>query len=332
MRNILLAACVVIASTTTAPAWAQPPVAPTQVQVVDADIARFWTAYDAVRAESDPARQRDLFERLYIDQGTPGLAAFMQAKGYTTDTYLEAIRSYPAYWDTVRPRTALAGQALEKLETHLAKLRDLYPDLKPAGVYFEVGALRSAGTTQGDKVLIGVEMATGDASVDISQMPAGLKRFFTTYFASEPLENLDLLATHEVVHTQQRGERKTLLAQVVYEGVADFVAEKATGRMPKLPYVTYGPAHDAAIKAAFRSDMNGSDFSGWLYNGVNNSFSTADLGYYVGYAIASRYYEKAPDKPAAIKAMLELDYADQAAVQAFVDASGYLDQGGGLGI
>jgi len=49
--------------------------------------------------------------------------------------------------------------------------------------------------------------------------------------------------------------------------------------MPKLPYVTYGPANDAAIKAAFRADMNGADFGGWLYNGVNNPFGTADLGY-----------------------------------------------------
>ena len=47
--------------------------------------------------------------------------------------------------------------------------------------------------------------------------------------------------------------------------------------------------------------------------GVNNPFGTADLGYYVGYVIASRYYDRAPDKAAAIKAMLELDYADQAA-------------------
>ena len=46
-------------------------------------------------------------------------------------------------------------------------------------------------------MLIGVEMATGDASVDLSQMPPNLKRFFTTYFASDPLENLDLLAAHE---------------------------------------------------------------------------------------------------------------------------------------
>lgn len=296
---------------------------PSPIRLEDSDVARFWTAYDAVRAETSPEAQKAVFQRLYIDAGTPGLAAFMEAKGYTTDTYLQAIRSYPAYWESVRPRTALATGALTRLEGHLERFRALYPELRPAGIYFEVGALRSAGTTQGDKVLLGVEMATGDESVDTSEMPTGLQRFFASYFASKPLENLDLLAVHEVVHTQQEGERPNLLAQAVYEGVADFVAEQVTGRMPDLAYVSHGPAHDEAIKAAFRQDMAGEDFSGWLYNSADNAFGVRDLGYYVGYAITRGYYDRAPDKAAAMKTMLELDYSDPAAVQAFVDASGY---------
>ena len=295
----------------------------TPIQLEDGDVARFWTAYDAVRAADTPEAQKAEFQRLYIDAGTPGLAAFMEAKGYTADTWLNAIRAYPAYWDSVRPRTALASGALTRLEGHLERFKALYPDLRPAGIYFEVGALRSAGTTLDDKVLLGVEMATGDDSVDISEMPAGLQRFFASYFASKPLDNLDLLAVHEVVHTQQRGERSTLLAQAVYEGVADFVAEQVTGRMPDLAYVAYGPANDPAIKAAFRRDMAGEDFSGWLYNSADNAFGVRDLGYYVGYAITRGYYDRASDKAAALKTMLELDYSDPAAVQAFVDASGY---------
>lgn len=293
------------------------------VAVVDDDVARFWSAYDAVRAETDPAKQQAAFERLYIEPGTPGLRAFMEAKGYTVDTYLGAIRDYPNYWATIRPRTALASGALVRLEGHLSRFRALYPELRPARIYFEVGALRSSGTTLDDKVLIGVEMATGDESVDTSDMPERLRRFLAGYFASKPLKDLDLLAVHEFVHTQERGERRTLLAQAIYEGVADFVAEQVTGRLPALPYVTYGPAHDAMIKAAFRQDMLGAEYGGWLYNNTDNAFGTRDLGYYVGYAVVSRYYARAADKAAAIKAMIELDFADEKAVQRFVDASGY---------
>lgn len=327
MGSKLLHACAALILLGAAPASARStaPQAAPPVRLVAEDVDRFWSAYDAVRATSDPEQQRRRFQSLYLDAGTPGLPAFMTAKGYTIDDWLEAIRRYPRYWETVRPRTALAAQALDRTGEHLERLGALYPRLRPAGVYFEVGALRSAGTTQGDKVLIGVEMATGDESVDISEMPAGLQRFFRTYFASRPLENLDLLITHEVVHTQQSGERRTLLAQAVYEGVADFVAEKATGRLPDLPYVAFGPAHDAAVKAAFRRDMAGEDFSRWLYNGPGGEFGVGDLGYYVGYAIVSRYHDRAPDKAAALRTMIELDYSDPAAIESLVAASGYFD-------
>lgn len=294
-----------------------------QIEVVDRDVALFWQAYDRVKAVPDRAQQIQLLQTTYLDRGSPGLATFALAKQYDAATYVDAIRAYPGYWDSVRPRTALARPALDKVQRHLRRFASLYPALKPAGIYFEVGALRSAGTTQGDKVLIGVEMATGDESVDLSQMPERLQRFFRAYFVSRPLENLNLLVIHETVHTQQRGERGSLLAQAVYEGVADFVAEQVTGRLPDLPYVHYGPAHDAAIRAAFRKDMAGNDYSGWLYNNTDNAFGTRDLGYYVGYAICQAYYQRSADKIQALAGMIELDYADAAAVQRLVDASGY---------
>ncbi len=49
----------------------------------------------------------------------------------------------------------------------------------------------------------------------------------------------------------------------------------------------------------------------------------ATVGYYVGYAIVSRYHARAADKAAAIKSMIELYFADQEAVERFVDESGY---------
>ncbi|MEL1264604.1 hypothetical protein [Pseudoxanthomonas putridarboris] len=298
-----------------------------RIQVVDADVALFWQVYDAVGAMDDRQQQLDYLQTHYLDAGTPGLTAFAEAKGYTAADYVDAIRAYPAYWDSVRPRTALAKDVLDRVEAHLPRFPEVYPRLRPATVYFEVGALRSAGTTREDKVLIGVEMATGDEGVDTRQMPAGLQRFFDGYFASRPLDNLDLLVVHELVHTQQRGERGSLLAQALYEGVADFVARQVTGRLPDLDYVRYGPAHDKEVKAAFVRDMHTNDYSGWLYNSIDNPFGTRDLGYYIGYAICAAYYAGAEDKQAAIAGMIELDYADAVAVERFVAASGYLDEG-----
>ena len=297
----------------------------TVIDVVDADVDLFWRVYDRVRAEPDRAKQVALLQRDYFLRASPGLAAFREAKGYDADAYVDAINRWPAYWDTVRPRTQGIALVMDRLAPLLRRLRELYPAARPATVYFEVGALRSAGTTLGDKVLIGAEMAAGDTGVDVSQMPEGLQRFFRNYFASRPAENLDLLIVHELVHTQQRGERGSLLAQAVYEGVADFVAQQVTGRLPDLDYVRYGPAHDAAIKAAFRRDMHASAYDGWLYDNGDNPFATRDLGYYVGYAICSGYFARADDRPAALARMIELDYADPRAVADFVADSGYFD-------
>ncbi|WP_448097409.1 hypothetical protein [Luteibacter yeojuensis] len=306
---------------------AETPPSPT---ISSVDITHFWQAYDAAIRVSDPLEQRDIVQRLYIDRGTAGLRAFMEAKGYTVQSYVDAIRSYPHYWASIRPHTLRAQSAISALQPELVKLKALYPALRPATVYLAIGALKSGGTTQGDKVLIGAELATGDETVNIGEMTPKMQAWLTGYFRSRPFDNMVLLTVHEFVHTQEHGTARNLLGQAVYEGVADFVAEKVTGRKPPLPYVDYGPRNDEAIKAAFAKDMNGEDTSGWLYNDTHNAFGVRDLGYYVGYAICAAYYRKAPDKRAAIRQMIELDFSSTQTVDDFVASSGYFSRGASL--
>ncbi len=184
--------------------------------------------------------------------------------------------------------------------------------------------MTSGGTTQGDKVLIGTELALGDPGVDISELPERTHRWLEGYFATRPADMLTLLNVHEYVHTQQKGPGPTLLAQSLYEGAADFVAERVAGKLPPLPYVQYGPGHLAAIKARFAREMDASDYGSWLYNSNGDSvFGVGDLGYFVGYAICKAYYERAADKREAIREIIELDYTDALAAKAFLDASGF---------
>lgn len=330
MRIVVLLAAAVLAApgvsvAQSAPA-ASPVPAPAVTTVVTADIERFWAAYDAIRATDDIDEQVRILVREYILPGSPGLYAFMEARGYTPLGYVHAIRRYPKYWDSIRPRTQVIQGFLPGLEPALAGLRRVYPGMRPSAVYFTVGVMRSGGTTQGDKVLIGAEVATGDPSVDLSELPESRRAAWTPYFATDPAKALDLLVVHEVVHTQQRGGAQSLLAQAVFEGVADFVAEQATGRTPDLEYVRYGAANEAAVREAFKRDMGGPEYGYWLYSDASNPFGVRDLGYYVGYAISAAYYEKAADKAEAIRTMIELNTGDPAAVQAFVDASGWLTE------
>jgi hypothetical protein len=293
-------------------------------QVMDEDIGRFWEAFDAVKATTDPAERLRLIRTLYIDRGTPGLHALMAARRYTAQEYVDAIVKWPRFWASVRPLTARSRLAVGTLNDDVARFRTLYPELRPATITYAIGVLRTGGTTVGDKVLIGAELALGDERVDVSELPEPLRSRLGVFFKSRPFANNAQNNIHEYVHTQQQETQGSLLQQAVREGVAELVAELITSRKPALPVYTYGPSHDAAIKARFVDEMLSDNYDNWLWNSADNPFGVSDVGYYVGYRIARSYYEGAADKHQAIKTLIELPYDDLAAVQALAGRSGYL--------
>lgn len=298
---------------------------PTPDSVSTADVDRFWSAYDAVLATQDRAERITIMQRMYVDRATTGLRALMAARDYTTETYVDAISNSPRFWTTIRPLTVRAANAAAPLRRDVEAFRRLYPELKPASITYAIGALRTNGTTMGNMVLIGAELALADETVDVSDLPEPLRSRLGTYFKSRPFEHSALLTIHEYVHTQQRDSADILAARVVYEGVAELVAERITGRKPPLDLYRYGPANAGTIKAQFVAEMDGASWGKWLYNSAKNEFGVSDLGYFVGYNIAKGYYDRAPDKAAAIRAMIELDYSDMTAVKRFIASSGYLN-------
>ena len=296
-------------------------------RVYFADIDNFWVAYDSLRTTPDSIRQVQYLQRLYIAKGTPGLRAFMQVKGYTAGEWVSSIRRHPRFWQSIRPNTQLVKTSARGLEPYLAKFRQLYPALRPAAIYFTIGALRSGGTTQDSLVLIGAELATGNPQTDISEFTPTEKAFLTRAYARKPAEHLVLVNVHEYVHTQEKGSGETLLAQALYEGVCDLVAELVTGQVPALPYMAYGPAHEPALKAKFKADMFYPYYANWFYNQQSLDPShVPDLGYYMGYAICKSYYRRAKNKPQALKEMIELDFTSETAVEAFLRKTRYYSE------
>ncbi|HEL2957694.1 TPA: hypothetical protein UL931_000919 [Stenotrophomonas maltophilia] len=295
-------------------------------QVVTDDIGRFWATYDAVRAEPDTEHQVALVQQRYIDPGSPGLHALMQARHYTAREYAEAMRSWPRFWNSVRPLTANAQQASATLERDLSDFRALYPALRPATITYAVGVLRTGGTTLGDKVLIGAEMALGDERVDVSELPEPMRSRLRIFYDSRPGANNAQNNLHEYVHTQQRETTGRLAQYAVREGVAEYVAERLSGRRPALPFYDYGTSHEAEIRTRFIAEMDDDDLDNWLYNNGRNPFGVSDVGYYAGYRIAQEYMRQQADEKAGIARMIELDYTDPIAVRAFIEASGWLQQ------
>jgi len=290
-----------------------------QQKVFTKDIDNFWTAYDSIRTTKDSLKQIHFIQTLYIDKGTPGLKAFIDARDYSAQLYVELINKYPKFWNSIRPNTLTVKSKAKEIENSIQKLRSIYPELKNANIYFTIGGLRSGGTTTDDMVLIGTEIATGNASTDVSQLP---DKWLAGVFKETSIDNIVTLNVHEYIHTQQNGESENLLAQAIKEGSCDFISELVTGKPLQRDYIKYGKQHENELKGKFKQGMFSTAYSRWLYNGAKAD-SVADLGYFMGYEICKSYYNNAKDKKQAVKDIIELKYSDATGVETFLKKSKY---------
>ncbi|GAB4419708.1 MAG: hypothetical protein OHK0039_32450 [Bacteroidia bacterium] len=186
--------------------------------IVTSDIGRFWEAYDQIVQTTDSAAQRHYLETLFLAQGSPGLDGMMRARNYTPDEYLDAIRRYSKFWASVRARTLEAADLDDELARGIAALQRTYPALRPAPIYFTIGALRSGGTIIDGMLLIGTELAMADSLTEASEFTGRLGHL-PTFFQSNPRQHIVALNLHEYVHTQQRATvGYDLLSQSLYEG------------------------------------------------------------------------------------------------------------------
>jgi len=291
--------------------------------IVTTDIANFWEAYDQITATKDSILQYKYLDGLYFKKGTDGLNAIRRARNYTAQEYIASINKYPEFWNSVKANTLNANQYSTELEKGILKLKEMYPNLRPAKIYFTIGALRSNGTTLDNSVLIGSELALANKETPSHEFPENLSHL-RSFFDSEPSKHIVFLNIHEYLHTQQKETiGNTLLSQTVMEGVGEFLAEIALAQKSPNPQIAFGFQHEESIKQAFEKEMFSPYVYNWIMNTTNNQFGMRDLGYFVGYAICKQYYAQFSDKKLAIKKMIELDYNNENDLIKFVEKSGY---------
>lgn len=291
--------------------------------IVTSDIANFWTAYDKITSTKDTIQQYQYLDKLYFDKGTVGLKALIANRNYTPKEYLDAINNFPKFWSSVKNNTLRANEFSFDLEKGIEKLKNIYPDLKPAQIYFTIGALRTNGTTMDSLVLIGSEIAMTDNNTITSEFPIEISTNRREYFDSNPIDNLVLLNIHEYVHTQQNPIVHNLLSYSVYEGVAEFVSVIAMDTKSSTPAIEYGKINDKVREKFEREMFYGNNVNQWLWSDTKNEFDVRDLGYYIGYQLCELYYDQAKDKNLAIKKMIELDYTNETEIENFVNATGF---------
>jgi hypothetical protein len=289
---------------------------------VSTDIDNFWAAYNKIIATKDSTEQYNFLTALYLDKGTEGLKSLIQARNYSEKEFIDWIKKYPKFWASLRQNTLKVKKLYPKINSNIHKLRKAYLDLKPSTIYFSIGAFRTNGTTQGDKILIGSEMSLADKTTIVDEFPIWRQSFYKT---QNPLSELPLLCTHEYIHTQQKELVENLLSMCLYEGVAEFISCKVTGIKSYAPAIDFGKANQKIVVDKFVSDlfiMNNN--YNWLWGENRNELKVRDLGYYIGYEICERYYNQSKDKQKTLKELIELDYMNEKEVERIVNSTNLL--------
>lgn len=296
-----------------------------QQEIINTDIKNFWKAYDHILAVNDSTLQLKYLEEYFLDKATKGQQGMIRARNYTPKEYLNAIKSYPRFWNSIRNNTLNTSQFDIQIREGIENLKEIYPDLKPATIYYTMGVFRSPGTGFNDLALIGSEFALGDKYTVTEEFPENLN-YVKNYYTINPPAFLDFLNIHEYVHTQQKPALDNTLSQSLNEGIADFIATKVTNKKPPFKYHNFGLKNEATLKITFENEMfNIRKMGDWMWN-ENNQFKTRDLIYFMGARIAEANYNKTSDKNAAIKEMIELDYNNDTEIEEYVNNSGYFSK------
>ena len=269
------------------------------------DVDRFYALYDA--AGGRPGVEQ--LDAEYLGQGSPSLQEFARLRRVTGERIAERIASDPAMYEDARRCLDVLPAVTRRLRTALATFSDLYPQADYPPVAIVIGRGRPVGIVNPSGATIGLEALCA-----------------ADFMNPDPEDRFVHVIAHEYVHTQQTGARETLeegdprrtvLRLSLLEGAAEFIAELVSGRVGNGRHAEWTRGREAEIEAAFARDMDSTTLDAWLWNYRAGSDEPYDLGYWVGYRIVKAYYQRAGDKRAAVKRILEME-----------DPHGFLEESG----
>lgn len=263
------------------------------------DVDLFYRVYDAAQGQPS-ARQ---LQREYIAGGSAGVRDFVPNRIKSGEALAAKIAEDRAMYERARKCGAALAAVERRMRSAYLALQALLPDAQLPDTTILIGRGNSGGTASRSGVLIGLEVV---CDPKLSAAPLDVR--------------LTHLIAHELGHTQQAGFKgDTLLAAALNEGVAEFVGELISGAPANGEMFAVADVRAKEIELAFAAEMMGTNTSRWLYNGPGTPKWPGDLGYWAGYRIAKSYIDRAPDKKAAIRSMLNSTDA-----QAFLKASGWV--------
>jgi hypothetical protein len=295
---------------------------PDKAKFVTSDIDNFWRAFDLAAKETETDRKIAIYQTEYLDKGSVGLQDFLGLRFIRAKDLVETVERLPRYYAAVRPETLRAAEMGNKIRKSFRKFKKIYPNAVFPDVYFVIGITNTGGTASKNGLLIGTELFGATANTPRDEFPALFKTFLKDIkdetelkqivnkaldTALKPIEKLPFMVAHESCHFNQNYPKQiTLLEKSIQEGACDLIAKLTAGDVINPTLRIYGDRHEAELWREFQAEMNGRDLSRWMYNSFKIKDRPGDLGYYVGYKIATEYYRNSKDKRSAIRDLLNI--------------------------
>lgn len=275
---------------------------PSEVRLHTEDIINFWKVFDF----SFPNLKGSEFDENYIKVGSAGLKGFINMRIESGSKLASTVKKESDYYTAIRESSLSIDKRKDRFYECFNNLKKIYPDAVFPDVYFVIGRKNSGGTTFKNGLIIGAEMFGKETE---------------TFKPILDIEYVDEVVAHELVHFQQNyAADKSLLAQSIREGAADFICELIAGDHSNKKVYQFGDEHKQELWDEFQKRKDLNDWSGWLYSSKDKNRPN-DLGYWMGYQITKAYYDKQQDKAQAIKDILNIkDF------KTFFIASGYNGQ------
>jgi hypothetical protein len=274
---------------------------PLSVRLHTQDAQRFAALFQA--GQLDAAA----LQRGYLDGAGRGVQVFTPHRIENAANLAKAVAENRAnYAHAIATCLPLADSLQAELRAVYLAYRGLLPELPLPAVHLVFGASNSGGTAAPDAQVIGLEVMCGVGTTP-AQFRAGMRRIFA----------------HETVHSWQPPRENPpedlLLFAALMEGVPDFLASLATGQAPSPEREAYAAPREAEVWQRFEADRatvlanqqpaRREAINRWFGNAGMKQPNTpegwpSEMGYWVGMRIAAAYFERAPDKRAALRALI----------------------------
>jgi hypothetical protein len=282
---------------------------PAKAVFVYDDVHRFVRALEFISAGGDTT---EVLQREYLRLASPGLRMFVEKYDLTLDRLVAAMRKHPQSYSAIPDNLTVLMAMEESFRKVYAELRDVIPEAVFPPTYYVVGAHRGIGSGSVEGPLISVEKET----------PSSIREHLAATLVHEMVHMEQLAALGESYFEIFSGEKRTLLALSIREGVAMYFSELVTGGSPHKNLARdYLLEHERALWALFQKDMLGTDMGDWLWQRPANLDQPQDLGYAMGSRIVEAYHHRAGRTAEAVREVLAItDYP------AFLAQSGYAEQ------